>query len=270
MSIVYERISVIVSLSLIGLTLYSALPFAQQVTAIMLFNSPLGIDSPQRWVMGLLLVAMAVAGTDTVIRTHPQLPSTRLNYVATFCMLPGLLVILATQVLAFAPNSQIWAGGLVSLGLLMWVTIFSQFQQVALKSNVQQAQWSRIWQQLLGYSLMLILSIVIYHARSRAALSATGMSIITLMTTVTLLRQESAHISKTWLFAGIIALNLGQLMWVLNYWRITSLHAGLILFLMFYILLGLAQQQLLGKFSQRLLWEFGIMAAITLLVIFRL
>ena len=91
----YERINAVVSLTLIGLALYFVLDFPRQITTLMLFGSPLEVDSPRQWLMALLLGGLAMAGSDAVMRTHAELPSRRLSYLATFWTLPGLLVILA-------------------------------------------------------------------------------------------------------------------------------------------------------------------------------
>ncbi len=266
---IYERISAVVSLSLIGLTLYFALDFPIETTQFTLFNSAVGVNSPRQWLMILLLGGLAIVGTDTVIRAHPSLPSQRHDYVATFCMLPGLLVILATQLLRLAPNSVVWIIGLVVVGILLWFTIIIELQQIPLDPTLAYG-WRRPWQQLISYGLILAFIMLIYQTRSRSAMSATGIALVSMMVAVTLLRQKPATISKTWLFAFIIGLSLGQITWVLNYWRTTTLSAGLFLFLIFYGLLGLAQQQLLGKFSRQVLWEFGIVSVITLWVIFKL
>jgi hypothetical protein len=130
--------------------------------------------------------------------------------------------------------------------------------------------WSRLWQQLVGYVVALLFFVVIYNTRSRSALSATAVMFVSGMTAVALLRQQPPRILISWLLAVIIGLSMGQLTWALNYWRIGTLNAGLLLFLMFYLLVGLSQQHLTGKLSSRTLWEFGVIATVALVVIFSL
>jgi len=90
------------------------------------------------------------------------------------------------------------------------------------------------------------------------------------MIAVALLRQPPARILTSWLLAAVIGLSMGQLTWALNYWRFGTLNAGLLLFLVFYVLTGLSQQHLMGKLSSRTLWEFGAIAVVALVVIFSL
>ena len=164
---VYERISAIVSLTLIGLALYFVLEFPRQVAAITLLDSPLALVAPRQWLMTFLLATLAMAGTDAVIRSHPALTDLRASYLATFWALPGLLVIVATQTLGLAPNAVFWTGGLIGIGLLLWLTILAEYRQVSAKST---QRWARWWQQLIGFSVALPLFVVIYYTRSRSAL----------------------------------------------------------------------------------------------------
>ena len=265
---IYERINAVVSITLIGLALYFVLDFPPQVASIRLFGSPLELDSPRQWLMVVLLGGLAMAGTDTVIQAHPHLKSRHLSYRATFWTLPGLLIILSTQTLGLAPTVMIWVFGLMVSGVLLWVTIFAEYRQVT--SRTAPYLWSQLWRQLMGYIIVLTFFIIIYQARNRSAISATSIVLVSSMAALALLRQDPKHITKSWLFAMIIGLTLGQITWALNYWRTGALNAGLLLFLIFHIQISLAQQHLLGSLSRRTLWEFGAIASVALLVIFNL
>lgn len=264
--LVNERTSVVVSLTLIGLALYFVLAFPAETATFTIFGSPLTLVSPQQWLVALLLGGLAMAGADAVLRIHPALPTRQLSYLATFWMLPGLLVILATQTLGLAPNPVAWAIGLVTAGVLLWLTIMAEFW-LASPATTQKHRWAYVWQQLIGYTIALLFFIIIYRTRSRSALSATGIMLVSGMIALALLRRPKS-IGKSWLFAAIVGLSLGQITWALNYWRIGVLTAGLLLLLIFYVLVGLSQQQLVGKLSRRALWEFGSIAAVALIVIF--
>jgi hypothetical protein len=219
--------------------------------------------------MTLLLAGLVMAGTEAIILAHPALSNRRYTYLVTFWMLPGLLVVLATQTLGLAPSPTVWAIGLILVGVLLWLTISAEYQQVAPTSTLTY-RLSRLWQQLVGYGIALVLFTLIYHTRSRSALSATAILLVSGMIALPLLRQTPQLIGKTWLFAAVIGLSLGQVTWALNYWRTGSRNVGLLLLLIFYVLVGLAQQRLLGKLSPRTVWEFGAVAAIALMVIFAL
>ena len=264
----YEHTNSVVSLTLIGLTLYFVLEFPADDIAISLFGTPLGLSSPRRWLMALLLVGFAMAGTDMVIRDQAVLARQRLSYLATYWMLPGLLVALATQILGMAPTPLAWAGGLLGVGVVLWVTIVAETQQIL--SSTYTYRWVYLWRQFVGYAAALAFFILIYQSRARSAVSASEVLLVSSMITLALLRQDPNTISRVWLFAAVIGLSMGQITWALNYWRASTLNVGLLLLLIFYVLVGLAQQQLLGTLSRRTLWEFGSIALIAMVVILNL
>ncbi len=265
----YEQTNAVVSLTLVGLALYFVLDFPAQEISFTLFGTPLGISSFRQWFMALLLVVLTMTGTDMVIRAHPALATRRLSYLATFWVLPGLLVILATQILWLAPSPLAWGAGLAGVGLLLWLTIMAGAQQISTRFTPLQ-RWAYLWEQFMGYGVALGLFFVIYQPRLRGALSITEIFLVSSMIALALLRQKPEAISKTWLYAGIIGLSLGQLTWVVNYWRASALSTALFLLLIFYILVGLAQQHLFGKLSRQAIWEFGLVALATLVVVFSL
>jgi hypothetical protein len=62
----------------------------------------------------------------------------------------------------------------------------------------------------------------------------------------------------------------GEIIWAMNYWRIQGITGGLILMLGFYVATGLANQQLQGKLTQRVLIEYAAVALIGLVVLLQL
>ena len=262
----YERTNAVVSLTLIGLALYFVLEFPTRVTSIPLFGTPLGINASRRWLMILILVGVVMAGADMVVRSQPALLQRRLSYLATFWVLPGLLVVAATQTLGFAPSPLVWGLSLAGVGLLLWLTIVAAFHQASDRTDAPR--WAFLWEQFIGYALALTLFTLIYQIRSRSLLSAGAVLLISGLIALPLLRQNKRLISKIWLFASVIALIVGQMTGVLNLLQIGALQAGLILFLTFYLLVGLAQQHLLNKLSYRVLQEYALLAAIALVAIY--
>jgi intracellular septation protein A len=264
----YEKISAVVSVTLIGLALYFVLDFPQQVAGFNLFGTPLNFYAPQQWLMVLLLAGLVMAGTDSIVRTSPQLSDRRLAYVATFWPLPALLVVLATQTLGLATSPAVWGASLVVVGVLLWLTIATEL--ALLSREIRPKFWPQLWQQFIGYAIALGFYILIYQTRTRSAVSATAVMLVSGAVSLALLRNRPDRLFTTWLFAAVIGLSLGQITWALNYWRTGALNAGLLLFLAFYVLVGLAQQHLRQTLSQRTLVEFGVISAIALVVIYNL
>jgi hypothetical protein len=53
----------------------------------------------------------------------------------------------------------------------------------------------------------------------------------------------------------------------MNYWRISGITGGLILLLGFYVTSGLANQQLQGRVTRRVLIEYAVVALVGLVVL---
>jgi hypothetical protein len=126
---------------------------------------------------------------------------------------------------------------------------------------------ARLWLNLIAYGVAFGFFVFIYQTRARSILSATEITLVSGLLAGSLLRAGPAQTGRTWLFAAIAALVMGQCMWALNLWRVPPLTAGLWLLLIFYVLTGLPQQHLLGRLTRRALLEFAAIAAVGLVVI---
>ncbi len=70
------------------------------------------------------------------------------------------------------------------------------------------------------------------------------------------------------IYGLVIGLMLGLLAWVLSYWPLSTLAGGTLLFLFFYVTVGLIQQYLHGNFGRQVVLEYVGLALIALFVIF--
>jgi hypothetical protein len=265
---IYERTSILVSLTLLGLAAYFLIQLPSRAIELTPFGSPLTLVVSQRWLMALLLGGLAATGTNAVVRAHPSLPRRVSGYALTFCVLPGTLIILATLWLPLlAPTLSSWAVGMGTTGVLLWFVVLAEYHTIDPRDP--RYELARLWLNLVSYGVAFGFFVIIYQTRARSLLSATEVLLVSGLLAASLLRAGPAQVGHTWLFAGIGALVLSQSTWALNFWRISPLTAGLWLLLIFYLFTGLAQQQLLGRLTRRALIEFAAIAAIGLFIIFR-
>ncbi len=264
----YERISALVSLTLLGLVIYFLIQLPSRAIELTLFGSPLTLVVSQRWLMALLLGGLAATGTRAIVYAHPLLPGQASGYALTFWVLPGLLVILATLWLpSLIPALDWWAAGVATTGILLWFIVLAEYHTI--DPSDPRYELARLWLNLVTYGVAFGFFVAIHQTRARSALSATEVLLVSGLLTASLLRTGPAQADRAWLFAGMTALVMGQSMWALNFWRISPLKAGLWLLLIFYLFTGLAQQQLLGRLTRRALVEFAAVAAIGLFVLSR-
>lgn len=263
---IYERISAVVSLTLLGLVAYFLIDLPGRAIELMLWGSPLTLMVSKWWLMALLLGGLAATGARAAVYAHPSLPRWSLGYALAFWLLPGLLVILATLWLSLlAATLDWWLAGIGVTGVLLWFVVLAEYHTIDPRDH--QYELARLWLNLVAYGVAFGFFVVIYQTRARSILSATEILLVSGLLAGTLLRAGPAQVGRTWLFAGVIALVMGQSTWALNMWRVPPVTAGLWLLLIFYLFTGLAQQHLLGRLSRRALIEFVIIAAIGLFVI---
>jgi hypothetical protein len=265
---IYERISAVVSLTLLGLVAYFLIELPSRAVELTFWGSPLTLVVSQWWLLALLLGGLAATGARAVVHAHPRLPRRTSGYAVAFWILPGLLAILATLWLSLLASSLVWwLAGITIIGVLLWFVMLAEYHTIDPRDP--QYELGHIWLNLVTYSVAFGFFVVIHQTRARSILSATEILLVSGLLAGSLLRAGPAQTGRTWLFAGIVALVMGQCMWALNLWRVPPLTAGLWLLLVFYLFTGLAQQHLLGRLTRRALVEFTIIAAIGLFVILR-
>jgi hypothetical protein len=264
----YERISLVVSVTLLGLVVYFLIELPNRAVELTLLGSPLTLVISQRWLMALLLGGLAATGSSAIVHTHPLLPPRGTGYSLAFWLLPALLMILTTLALPLlVVNLEGWMAGIGITGTLMWLVMLAEYHTIDPRDR--WFELSHFWLNLVGHGVAFGFFVIIYQARSRSLLSASGVALVSGLLAASLLRAGPAQTGRTWLFAGISALVMAQSTWALNYWRVPPLMAGFGLLLLFYLFIGLAQQHLLGRLSHRALIEFGGVIALGLLAFLR-
>lgn len=269
MSHIYERISLVVSFTLLGLITYFLIELPNRTVELILFGTPLSLVVSQRWLIALLLGGLVATGTSAVVHAHPALTHRSSGYPLTFWLLPTLFITLVTLVLpSVAISLNWWMIGIGLTGLLLWFVVLAEYH--TLDARDRWYELSHVWLNLIAYGVAFGFFLVIYQTRTRSILSASGVMLISGLLAASLLRAGPDQTRRTWLFAGVTALIVAQCTWALNYWRLPPLMAALGLLLLFYLLVGLSQQQLLGHLTRRALLEYAIVGVVGLLAFLRL
>ncbi len=255
-----DRLGMLVGVILLGLALtqFVRLPGRQLGTTVL--GSALNVDISGYWMLIGVLVILAGAGTEMLIRSHPRLSDDRLRVTLIAWILPGLTVLTAGGMLQTIPNWPMWWAGLLLTGVLFSAVVTAEY---ALVDEGQPASSrARLLLNIMAYLLVLILYAAIYRTRSRSLITATVVLLISFLVALDLLWTARAGLGRTALLAGLIGLILAECSWAINYWRAGVMTASLTLLLTFYTASGLATQYLLGKLSRQVLIEFAVVAAV--------
>jgi len=260
-----DRASVVATLVVLGLILHTLLGLPTWTRDVTMLGSPLRISISQTMLMAMLLVGITCAGTDAIVRSHPTARRIEARYSFVTWTLPALTVLLATVLLPEAPTRLYLAGGIVLTGLILILVISAEYYTVDPTDSHYPA--ARLGLNGWAYLLALLVFILIYSAKARSLISATGVTLISSLLALEFLRSAGQEFRRTALYALIAGLCTGEIIWAMNYWRITGLTGGLLLLLGFYLATGLAGQQLQGKLTRRVLVEYGVVALVGLIVL---
>jgi hypothetical protein len=262
-----ERASVMATLIVLGLILATFLQFPTWTYDLKVLGSPLTISITQTVLIAALLVGITCAGTDAIVRSHPTAQRIEARYSFVTWTLPALTVLLATTLLPQAPTQFYQLAGYVLTGLILILVISAEYYTVDPSGSHYLV--ARLSLNGWAYLLALILFVLIYSAKARSLISATGVTLVSTLLALEFLRSAGRGFGRTALYAAIAGLCTGEIIWAMNYWRISGITGGLILLLGFYVATGLANQQLQDRLSRRVLVEYAAVALIGLAVLLR-
>jgi len=108
---------------------------------------------------------------------------------------------------------------------------------------------------------------IVYSLKVRSLFSAPAIGVAAGLLALELLRGSEADFWRTWLYAAVIGLAMGEIVWVLNYWNLAGLIGGAFLLVFFYAFTGIAQQYLWNRLNRIVIVEFAmiVVGAIALL-----
>ncbi len=264
----YDRLSVVVSLILLCLALSLIIELPTRTFSFVVLGSPLTIRFSQNWPVAALLASMACVGTDSIVRLHPlSRGRKKLPCTFVFWILPGLATLLATLLLPRAPNRIYTLGSLATTGILLPLIITAEYHTVDPAAPGYRA--ARLGLNVVAYLIALVLFVLVYGSRARSLLSATATLAGGGLLALDLLHGARQSLGRTSLYALIVGLVMGEIVWALNYSKVNSLTAGILLLLIFYLITGLSRQGLLGLLSRRILIEFALVALVGLVLLLK-
>lgn len=232
------------------------------VSVTVLITAGLGVSlivaAPYAWGLIALLIITAGIGTDQVLRSSPSgvgrsiLPS---------LVLPSLITLGASLFLRlpfFRPGLAA-AIGLLATSLVLGISLWAEYQ--TLDPTNPRYRPARLIRSVIAYAIAYALFSAIFAPKFRSILSATAILLASGLICAQLLRgarQPERH--RRWV--AVVALVLGQVTWVLNYWVLGALAGGAVLFLVFYTATGIIRAHLDGRLAPPVLGEHLIVAGL--------
>jgi hypothetical protein len=265
-----DRISVVTWMVVLGLGVSLMVSFPTVILGLEALGSPVSLAFGDTAVMALFLALLTASGTEGVLRAHPHFrrrSGTRKDQQRTWAYwaLPAAVVVLATFLLPFAPTRLLQVIGLLIAGTLLAITLFSLYSTV--ESDRPGFRSARVFLNVLAYGSALVLFLLVYQTRTRSLVSGTLVAATAILLAVEILRSTTHQVNLILMYATIVGLVLGEVTWAMNYWLLPGLTGGMLLLLIFYLLVGLAQQSLQDRLNRRVVAEFALFALLALVLI---
>jgi hypothetical protein len=181
--------------------------------------------------------------------------------------LPVALVVVALFLLPVTPSQSYWLLGVMLTGAALGLSLAGIYYTI--DPFARGYRRARLGMNALTYAVALVLFLVVYRSRARSIVSATEVMLVSGLLALELLRGSGWPILMITLYAAITGLLLGQVTWALNYWRLASLTGGLVLLVVFYDAVGLAQSALQGRISRRVIIEYGLITIAAMALIWK-
>jgi hypothetical protein len=287
-----DRASVLIWVVLMGLAAQRFLALPERSFTTTILGSPITLNITDNTILGVLLAGLVASGTEAVLRAHPLSQRSRMRRGRSaaaghlwgagtragwinpvnrdhwvFWGLPIALTIVAILLLPLAPSVVYWVIGLIATGLALGFSLAGIYYTVdPFQPGYRRA---RLGLNALTYAAALLLFLVVYSTRVRSIVSATEVMLVSGLLALELLRGSGWPMLMIALYAAITGLLLGQVTWALNYWRLASLTGGLVLLVVFYDVVGLAQSALQGRISRRVIIEYGLITIAAMALIWK-
>lgn len=212
----------------------------------------------------VLMPALTCAGADWVLRRHPDVQQGEVRHLFPFWIVPGYAALALAIVLSRLNSWPLWVmvltAGVFSIGALLLAEWF------VLSPDTRGFTLARLLLTAGVYATAFALFTLIYTTRERSLISATLVVLASFGLALDLLSPHLIGLRSALLQAGVIAFLLGQAMWVLNLWNISNWSGGILLLTLFYVLVGFAQQHFQDRLTRNLLFEFGGVMLVAVLV----
>ena len=265
---VRNRALVVLALVMLTPLALEAIDLPVRHLAFSVFGSAIGITLGSKAILVSALPALTCAGVDWLLRDHPDVRQGEVPFLFPFWIAPGFAALALALALTRIGSWPLWVAALIlgvigigAITLSEWFTVSPATPGYSL---------SRLMLTVGVYATAFALFTLIYTTRERSIINATLVTGVAFCLTLDLVAPHIIGLKSALVQGLAVGVIMGQATWALNYWNISNWSAGVILLTMFYVMVGLAQQHFQDRLSRSVLFEFGGVAVIALVVAWQL
>ncbi len=249
-----------------GLALTAVVDWPTWTLPLIVLDSPLTLQLTGTWMVALLLTAVVCTGTEVLVRLHPATTVAPLTATARYWILPGLMAVTATLLVAKLPplGTQWWAA-LTAVGLVLGAVWLVQLH--SLDAANQRSGLPYLVLAVATYGLALVVFTATYAARVRTALSGTATGLTAALLALWLLSEEGRLNRRGAGYGLVVGLLVTAATWVLNHRPVPGAVGGVLLLLLFYVVTSMAQEHGKGQLSWRTVVELAVVVLVVVLLL---
>lgn len=257
-----DRLGVITGGALLALALSRFL----QMPARPLNLAPLGIDVVFSVSSGMLIAGiiagMTIAGMISLIHSHPRARQEPIDHAIMYIIMPTLWGSILAVALPGIENPVLWTAALLAGGLVFALTLSLEYTALGQQKRTRQWQWAYM---ACMYLTALTALVVIYAQRAPALVAALLVWLAATLLTTRFYWANAGKLTEAAIYGSLVGVLMAQMAWAINYWRLSNLQGGLLLFVCFYVLAGLVQQQRQHRLNWQIILEYGLAALLVVL-----
>ena len=223
------------------------------------FLSFVVIEPTPRW-LALLGAIVAALGTDGVLRTARRQPFAGGGDTTPFLFLPALYALSAPVFLEYNVTGFWAVPAALAAGLAFGAVVVAQIASVRADEPLRVP--ARFYAAAATYFVVFALFSLAYAFDLGLAEAVIAVSLIGVLLSVELLRDDQIDAFETLVMAGVIGVVVGEARWVLQYMPIDGYLAGLTLLLLFYFVTGVAHAYITRQLDRTVAAEYGGVALV--------
>lgn len=256
-----DRVSTLTALLLLTYTLIRIVVLPTVEAEFSILGLVIRFEFNSGSIMLVLAAALAVAGSDWLIRSHPSVKEGQAK--PEHWIIPGLAALGAGAILIRLPEGPAFWIGLTLTAVMLIAVLMSEF--IVLNPDDPRHDNTAIWLTALAY-LLLVGALFATRVIGLRAVFAIPLTLLA-SGAVTWRLLRLAQIRDTIRYAALISGGTAQIAWGLHYWPLPPLRVALILGLVAYLGNGLAVAHDAGRGDKLRIIEFSIVGVIALTAI---
>jgi len=213
----------------------------------------------------VLLVAVAVAGTDRIVRLHPQARFHGATTTVLYLFVPGLFALGAALALDDL-DSAVWR-------FVLWIVftfvflITVRMEYLTVDPAAETYELARFLLLFAIYLTALLLFVVVFTVDLPVLLGMVLVGATTFLLTVDILRELEPDGAALWLQSGAVAVVLAECRAALYYLSLADVLAGAFMLIAFYVATGLIQNRMSGRLDRGTWLVYAGVAAVGVLLV---